>query len=196
MMTESLPAPKSLRQVVSSGVTELSAHAAKDPLFLSLEKKIEASGVTVIAMCRRAGVTTQHFYMARAGSRTASPGFIRRCELALASLVSGEGMPAEPSEVYLRGFYRAFWHDMARELGFAGGDPFQPEPRGPAAIARHAGWYLLNTEFAVRPARIADLFGVTRAAVTQALQAIEDRREDPAFDRALETIGARIKGRT
>jgi hypothetical protein len=196
MMTESLPAPKSPRRVVSSGVTELSVSPVSAGDMQALTKKIQGRGLTIMAVCRRAGVTTQHFYMARAGSRTASRWFIRRCELALASLVSGEGMPAEPSEVYLRGCYRAFWHELARELGLAEGEPFQRQPTGPATIARHGGWYLLSTELAVRPARIADLFGVTRAAVTQALQAIEDRREDPAFDAALERIGARIMGRT
>ena len=97
---------------------------------------------------------------------------------------------------HLRAHYRAFLHQLGFELSVSEGELRSPSPRGQAAVARHAAWYLLSTEFAVRPARIADLFGVTRAAVTQALQAIEDRRDDPAFDRALETIGARIMGRT
>ena len=174
----------------------LSGDARAAATITLFQKKICEAGSSVSAVCRRANVDERHFQRALRGEKTASRWFIRRCELALASLVSGEGMPAEPSEVYLRGCYRAFWHELARELGLATGEPFQREPRGPAAIARHGAWYLLSTEFAVRPARIADLFGVTRAAVTQALQAIEDRREDPAFDAALERIGARIMGRT
>jgi hypothetical protein len=161
-----------------------------------LTKKIEATGCTITAVCRRANVTSQYFFMARAGSRQPSRWFIRRCELALASLVSGEGIPAEPSDQHLRAHYRAFLHQLGHELGVTEAELRSPAPRGQAAVARHAAWYLLSTEFAVRPARIADLFGVTRAAVTQALQAIEDRRDEPAFDRALETIGARIMGRT
>jgi hypothetical protein len=161
-----------------------------------LQKKIWEAGSSVSAVCRRANVDERHFQRSLLGEKTASRWFIRRCELALASLVSGEGMPAEPSEIYLRGCYRAFWHQLAGELGLAEGEPFQRQPTGPAALARHGAWYLLSTEFAVRPARIADLFGVTRAAVTQALQAIEDRRDDPAFDAALDRIGARIMGRT
>lgn len=162
----------------------------------SLRKKIEDAGCTITAVCRRAGVADRHFRREGDAPRPASRWFIRRCELALASLLSGEGMPAEPSEVYLRSCYRAFWHQLADHMGLGEGEPFQRHPTGAAALARHAGWYLLSTEFAVRPARIADLFGVTRAAVTQALQAIEDRREDPAFDAALDKIGARIMGRT
>lgn len=176
--------------------TLLSAPAADEPPIRVLEKKIVASACTVKAVCARAGVSHQFFYASLAGKRQPSRGFIRRCELALQSLVSGEGMPAEPSEIYLRACYRAFLHQLGVELGVTEAELRAAAPRNLAAVARHAAWYLLSTEFAVRPARIADLFGVTRAAVTQALQAIEDRRDDPAFDRALETIGARIMGRT
>lgn len=161
-----------------------------------LRKKIEDAGCTISAVCRRAGVTDRHFRKEAGADRPASRWFIRRCELALQSLVSGEGMPAEPSEIHLRAHYRAFLHQLGVELGVAEAELRSPAPRGQAAVARHAAWYLLSTEFAVRPARIADLFGVTRAAATQALQTTEDRRDDPAFDRALETIGARIIGRT
>lgn len=181
---------------VSGQLPTLSAEAREARAIILFQKKMQAADVTVSALCRRAGISAPMFYRAVAGQRTASRWFIRRCELALASLVSGEGMPAEPSEIYLRGCYRAFWHQLAGELGLAEGEPFQRQPTGQAALARHGAWYLLSTEFAVRPARIADLFGVTRAAVTQALQAIEDRRDDPAFDAALERIGARIMGRT
>jgi len=162
----------------------------------ALRKKIEAAGCTMSAVCRRAGVSDRHLRAEGGVLRPASRWFIRRCELALASLLSGEGMPAEPGDVMLRACYRAFQHQLADALGAAGADPDDRRPTGTAALARHAAWYLLSTEFAVRPARIADLFGVTRAAVTQALQAIEDRRDEPAFDAALETIGRRIMGRT
>jgi hypothetical protein len=162
----------------------------------SLQKKIWQAGSSVSAVCRRANIDERHFQRALLGDKAASRWFIRRCELALQSLVSGEGMPAEPSEIHLRAHYRAFLHQLGVELGVSEAELRSAAPRGQAAVARHAAWYLLSTEFAVRPARIADLFGVTRAAVTQALQTTEDRRDDPAFDRALETIGARIMGRT
>lgn len=196
MMAQPTDGTKSPRRSVSSGSTELSGDASGPDQMWSLTKKIEVAGCTITAVCRRASVSTQHFHMARAGSRQPSRWFIRRCERALASLVSGEGMPAEPGDDHLRAHYRAFLHQLGVELGVTEGELRSPAPRGQAAVARHAAWYLLSTEFAVRPARIADLFGVTRAAVTQALQAIEDRRDEPAFDRALETIGARIMGRT
>lgn len=174
----------------------LSAQARDARAIVVLQKKIWEAGSSVSAVCRRANVDERHFQRALLGEKTASRWFIRRCELALDSLLSGEGMPADPGENHLRAHYRAFQHQLADALGAAGADPDDRRPTGTAALARHAAWYLLSTEFAVRPARIADLFGVTRAAVTQALQAIEDRRDEPAFDAALETIGRRIMGRT
>lgn len=181
---------------VSGRSPVLSEERQPGPSIDALAKKIREADVTVTAVCRRASVAVQHFHRAMAGERQPSRWFIRRCELALQSLVSGEGMPAEPSEIHLRAHYRAFLHQLGVELGVSEAELRSAAPRGQAAVARHAAWYLLSTEFAVRPARIADLFGVTRAAVTQALQTTEDRRDDPAFDRALETIGARIMGRT
>lgn len=181
---------------VSGQLPTLSAGDRMTEAMAGLAEKISTANVTVMAIVRRAGVSAPMFYRALKGERQPSRWFIRRCERALASLVSGEGMPAEPGDDHLRAHYRAFLHQLGVALGVTEGELRSPAPRGLAAVARHGAWYLLSTEFAVRPARIADLFGVTRAAVTQALQATEDRRDDPAFDRALETIGARIMGRT
>lgn len=187
---------KSPGRSASSGVTELSERPNSAAIFTAFEKNLQAAGVPIIAVCRRANVTSQHYYMARAGQRRPSRWYMRRLDMALASLVSGEPMPGDPGQTMLLSLHRAFLLHLAEHMGVPFEETTGWKPRGPAAIARHGAWYLLSTEFAVRPARIADLFGVTRAAVTQALQAIEDRREDPAFDAALERIGARIMGRT
>lgn len=195
MMTESPSAPKLIGARVSSVLAPLSAAAVSASDVSSLEKKIQAAGGTILAVCQRARVSTSHFYAARSGQRRASRWFIRRCELALEALLAGDAEGGEPSDLYIRTVYRAYLAEacrlhqveMARALTALQGPPVQ---------ARHLAIYLVNTELAVRGATLARLFGLTRSAITQAVQAVEDRREDPAYDKAVAEIGARITGRT
>lgn len=195
MMSESLARPKPQVLRVSSGVTELSAQAQNGLCVASLEKKIRAAGLTILAVCQRARVTSQHFYMARAGTRRASRWYIRRCELALEALMGGDPPDAEPSDVHIRSLFAGFLSEACRFYRIEM-DVARRALQGDGVKARHLALYLVNTELAIRPATLARLFGVTRAAMTMALRAVEDRREDPAFDSAVSAIAARITGRT
>jgi hypothetical protein len=162
--------------------------------FRDLEKKVAASGLSVSAVCRRADVDRSHFYAARRGE-VVSRWWLRRCELAIEALLGGAVPEAEPSDLFLRVTYRAFLNEAARLYGIALAEA-ETGRQGDGARARHLALYLVNTELAVRQATLSRLFGVTRAAIKQALDAVEDRREDPAFDTAVAAIAARITGRT
>lgn len=180
---------------VSRQVPVLSAPVEIGPSLAALEEKILATGLSVSAVCRRAGVAVPHFYRARSGQRRASRWFIRRCDLALASLLAGDVEAGEPSYLHIRTIYRGFLAEACR-LHRVDMDRALSAARGQAVQARHLAIYLVNTELAVRGATLARLFGLTRSAITQAVQAVEDRREDPAYDKAVAEIGARITGRT
>jgi AraC-like DNA-binding protein len=173
----------------------LSAHARTGPLFRALENKIQDSGLTVAAVCRRAGVSEGYFYDARTGRHGVSRWWVRRCELAIEALLGGDPSDAEPSDLHLTTIYRGFLAEACRHYGVELAEAGRAA-QGPAVKARHLALYLVNTELAVRPATLARLFGVTRSAMTQALQAVEDRREDRGFDQAVTAMAARITGRT
>lgn len=62
-----------------------------------------------------------------------------------------------------------------------------------AAYARQLALYLANTEHNVPQVRLAAVSGTVRSTVCRALQAIEDVREQAAFDRAVDAIAAEMK---
>lgn len=74
-----------------------------------------------------------------------------------------------------------------------GVDDIAGERRGSAeaAFARQVSMYLCHVAFEMSLARVAAAFGRDRSTVAHACHAIEDRREDEAFDdwiAALETM--------
>ena len=65
------------------------------------------------------------------------------------------------------------------------------ETRGAAPLARQVAMYLVHVELGVTQTRIAAAFGRDRSTVGHACLAIEQRRDDPAFDDMMEAL-ARI----
>ena len=63
-----------------------------------------------------------------------------------------------------------------------------------ATRARHVAMYLAHVAYGLRLAEIAIAFGRSRRSVARACSLIEDARDDPAFDAALEglEISARV----
>lgn len=58
----------------------------------------------------------------------------------------------------------------------------------PAADARHLAMYLAHTGFGWPLARVGAAFGRDRTTVGHACRRVEDRRDDPAFDRRVERL--------
>jgi chromosomal replication initiation ATPase DnaA len=64
---------------------------------------------------------------------------------------------------------------------------------GNATLARHVAMYIAAVGFGLSYARVGAALGRDRSTVAHACKRVEDRREDPAFDRwldALETTAA------
>lgn len=179
----------------SSDFAALSGRPLPGSLFADLAKKIQEAGQTVRAVCQTARVAESHYYEVRAGTKVASRWWIRRCELALEQLLGGLKPAEEPSDHHVLLLYRAFLSEAARHYGLDIEEAARAR-QGEAAKARHLAIYLVNTELAVRQASLARLFGLTRSAISQAIEAVEDRREDAGFDKAVAAMGRRITGRT
>lgn len=62
--------------------------------------------------------------------------------------------------------------------------------RGPsdAAFARQVAMYLCHVAFEFSLARVAHAFGRDRSTVAHACHQIEDRRDDPTFDRWIQAL--------
>lgn len=160
-----------------------------------LQKKISEAGLSISAVCRKAMVDERHFQRALKGEKRVTRWYIRRCELAIEALQGGDLGEAEPSIQHLTAIYRGLLAEACRYYG-VDMDAARVATAGDGVRARHLALYLTNTELAIRGATLARLFGLTRAAVTLAIQGVEDRREDAAFDAAVSLIARRITGRT
>lgn len=57
-----------------------------------------------------------------------------------------------------------------------------------AALARSLAMYLAHVAFGMSLARVGRAFGRDRSTISHACRAIEDRRDDPRFDRWLEAL--------
>jgi chromosomal replication initiation ATPase DnaA len=84
---------------------------------------------------------------------------------------------------------------VAAELFAVGPDLVMAAARGSAraALARQVQVYLLHVGFGLHPAWIGRLVGRDRSTVIHACAAVEDRRDDPAFDAALGVVEAALR---
>ena len=60
--------------------------------------------------------------------------------------------------------------------------------RAQVAMARQVAMYLAHVACGLTLTRAGELFGRDRTTVAHACHVVEDRREDPSFDRALELL--------
>ena len=92
------------------------------------------------------------------------------------------------------GFRTVIEHAVTCVFGVQHEDLHLPR-RGRAgiALARQAAMYLAHTSFSLTYAEVGTLFERDRTTVSHACRAIEDRREDPLFDRALELLDRAIR---
>jgi transcriptional regulator with XRE-family HTH domain len=99
-----------------------------------------------------------------------------------------------------RGFVLALAPDFAvTPEQVAAADPranlnFDPIWRASRHVAQ-AAIYLTNTTLGLKQRRLAEILGLTPAAVCLALKAVEDRRDDPTFDACLRRAAELITGR-
>jgi chromosomal replication initiation ATPase DnaA len=74
-------------------------------------------------------------------------------------------------------------------------DDILDEARGSAsaAFARQVAAYLCHTGFELSLSRVAAVFGRDRSTIAHACHAIEDRRDEPQFDRWIGSLEAMLR---
>ncbi|MBS0385128.1 MAG: chromosomal replication initiator DnaA [Proteobacteria bacterium] len=76
-------------------------------------------------------------------------------------------------------------------LGVSGADIMAAEKGAPeTAFARQVAMYLCYIAFEISLARVASAFARDRSTVSHACHRIEDRRDEPQFDRWIESLEA------
>jgi hypothetical protein len=168
---------------------ELSKTQLRHDFFAQARKKIEALGLTPRRVCEVAGFPYRAWQRCAGGHRRMGRATAGRLMRAAEGLVEGlRGPAAELSDREALTAYRAFRTAWAPDTDAAS--------TAEASLARRVAWYLVSVELGARPSQVAHLAGVTRAAATQWLQAVEDAREDAAFEGRVEACARKIMGRT
>jgi hypothetical protein len=165
-----------------------------------IEQRRAGAHLSTVSLSSAAGVGRQTYLDALAGRAIPRPGTLFRLEMALASLLA-ERRAAAPDTLLIRATYGGFVLAVAERLGVRPTDVHAQDPRRGAtadpewrrlAQVRQAAIYLTNVALGVKQSRLADALGLTPAAICLGLRSVEGRREDPAFDRMLEEIGAAV----
>lgn len=156
-------------------------------------------GASVAELCAAAGLS------ARSYTRHVSAGGCRPA--ALVKLENGLAVLKRRGRVddalLIRATYGGFVAALARDAGVEPADVHAQDPQLTATFSRtwraianlrQAAIYLTNTAIVVKQRRLADVLGLTPAAVCLALKSVEDRRDDPAFDALLDRIARDVMG--
>ncbi|MGE3067217.1 MAG: helix-turn-helix domain-containing protein [Hyphomicrobiaceae bacterium] len=80
--------------------------------------------------------------------------------------------------------------EMVARVFFIGRGELECATRGPAtaAFARQVAMYLVHITFGLSLTEVGRAFGRDRTTVAHACSIVEDRRDDPVLDRALELL--------
>ncbi len=153
--------------------------------------------ISIEAVALDVGMSTRNLNYNFSGRVTPRPATVAKIRRALLRL---SGKRASPD--LLAGCYGGFLALVAPEFGVTA-DTVRAMPDNEktsdktwlaCSLARRVTIYLLNTELSISQVRLATLLGQTPAAICIALRAIEDRRDDPAFDRLLCRIAKQVTG--
>lgn len=155
--------------------------------------------VPVAALCAAAGISTRTYSRHVAGG-ACGPAVLAKLERALASLRSRR--PTDEA-LLIRATYGGFVVALCREDGTDPAAVHAQDPRRGAtadpewrriARLRQAAIYLTNTAIVVKQRRLAAVLGLEPAAICLGLKSVEDRRDDPAFDRLLDRLAGEVMG--
>ena len=148
------------------------------------------AGVSQGALVRAAGLSESQYRRYLRGRCEVAASVARRLVAALARLARSSS-PASMPETGLLAAYSGFLMHAAGFYGLTApetrfllqGEERTGDPRWLAAArARQAAIYLTITAVGTSQHRVAKALALTPSAVCQALRAVEDRRDEEAFD--------------
>lgn len=161
-----------------------------------LDALIDRSGLADSAIERMAGLSNSYLYRMRQGSFPVTRRTLTRVRLAISRLRRGE---TNPNEVMPSGSYRLAIAYVAMMLAMKPEDILAADPARratadavwmKAANGRRLALYIANQYLNVPQAELARAARLTKSAVSQAMNAIEDERGD----RELELLLAAVEG--
>lgn len=178
--------------------------SAPHPL-AAIEARRLAAEITQADLARAAGIPLRTFMRMLAGRSPVSATRLDRLARALDRLARKARSPLGVGETTLvRATLAGSMALMAPYSGLsagevaaalAGGEERTADPAWRrASHVRQAAIYVTNTVLGLPQRRLAEALDLTPAAVCLALQAVEDRRDDPDFDGVLTKAAAILTG--
>lgn len=163
-----------------------------------------AAGVSQTDLCRSAGVALRSY--TRFAASGARPETVARLRKALKSLAARAPAAKGPDDSHpqVRAIFGGFLLAVAPHygvslpqihaaLGRAGEQTLDPHWRA-CSHARQAAIYLTHTALSLKQKMLADVLGLTPAAICLSIRAVEDRRDEAIFDEVLNAAEAAIMG--
>jgi hypothetical protein len=174
------------------------------PTFSAIDDAKRSLGLSDYALCQEAGVHCSTYYRLKKNPEmNAGVATFRRLWAAIERLRRGRASEDVPRPILAQAF-KSYLVAAAMAEGLSLEDvlvfdPHENRPRDPAWLrisrVRQAAIYLTVTEHNVAGGRLADAVGVSKQAISKSLGAVEDRRDDPAWDALLDRIPQLMKGR-
>ncbi|MDX2204234.1 MAG: helix-turn-helix domain-containing protein [Hyphomicrobiaceae bacterium] len=101
------------------------------------------------------------------------------------------GRRTRPPEQVVRNIIE---HAVTRAFGVTGPEVWRLTRGNPhAALARQVGMYLAHVAFELSLTEVGVLFVRDRTTVAHACSVVEDRRDDPGFDRVLDLMEGAVR---
>lgn len=182
---------------------KLSATPVSAGRIVALEKKRKAAKVSQAVLASMAAMSLRSYTRLLLKADCVDAATVDRLDRALDRLEKAPRSDLLEVEL-IRATYRGFVVVLCDHFGVTPDDVENADPRAGAtadphwracAHVRQAATYLTNTALGLKQRRLAEVLELTPAAVCLALQAVEDRRDDPAFDAMIRRAAKTITGR-
>lgn len=153
-----------------------------------------------------AGISSRFYLRLRTGERTASPKTLQKIKAAIARCKRGDMRAREGERALIAATYGGFLSCICGLTGLDLDKVRAADPKRGSSLGKHGeglqiararmlAIYLTNTAVDVPQRRLAELIGVSPAAICLAIQTIEDLRdEDPKFTALIEEAQRRNLG--
>jgi len=164
--------------------------------FLEIDNRRQAAGVSVYGLCQKAHVSPLTYRRLKTQrTKRPWPSTLARLDAALGG--QRVAPPRKLSSEQIRPYFNLVLAYCCRAAGLShfdivATDPHANRPRDlnwlAAIHARQVAIYVLNTESNIRCTDIAKALGVTKQAISKTLKAMEDKRDEPAFEALMQRI--------
>ncbi|MCJ8143828.1 helix-turn-helix domain-containing protein [Ancylobacter sp. A5.8] len=163
---------------------------------LRIDARREAANISLEQLAAAAKVSRRAYQYNLAGRFAPRASALRRLDAALDLLIR------DVAETHLCALWRSTLSLVALDMGLVPADVLAAAPQAnlkgdenwmAAAQARHRAFYLLVTAHNVPMTQAAAVAGVSKQAVSKALRRVEDGREDPLRDRAIEMLAQALE---